>query len=533
MEKSFEKKPPESGEVYQMCKRCQYKKKLGVLDPTGHDMYKEIVKEPTCHKPGKYRILCRNCQMVTEEGEIESLGHDYGSEIIKKEPTCTTQGEEYQVCNRCQAKKILHITPELGHKPKKIVLVPPSCSESGKYQMICERCSEAVSEEETIPELDHDFSEWTIQKAADCEHTGERVRTCKKCGIQESRTISKLGHEWVDKKTLPTCIAEGRLERVCMRCGKTELVETLPVAGHAFSKWKASGFKDTRTCEVCGKTESRTAYKRIITVAACGAAIVGVAGVAIFLKKSASSEGSDYMDSKNVVHSTALIDESRESGETVSDFSKADLQVANDGKATSAATLTSAAFEEESETVEAVTETIEEGSDTLVQETDSEEETISAEAFTEEAKEDSQKWESTFEESRIESSESQTTELEIESTQPESIEFTSEAVMPEETDYGAITNLFLPTTLKTPETLQQLLTDWESRRKLLHWDTGILGDSSAYLVSQAQLEKLSASANGEIANWQKNEQNTVAEIIEEQASEAEALPEAQSSASGN
>ena len=523
----------ESGEVYQMCKRCQYKKKLGVLDPTGHDMYKEIVKEPTCHKPGKYRILCRNCQMVTEEGEIESLGHDYGSEIIKKEPTCTTQGEEYQVCNRCQAKKILHITPELGHKPKKIVLVPPSCSESGKYQMICERCSEAVSEEETIPELDHDFSEWTIQKAADCEHTGERVRTCKKCGIQESRTISKLGHEWVDKKTLPTCIAEGRLERVCMRCGKTELVETLPVAGHAFGKWKMSGFKDTRTCEVCGKVESRTAYKRIVAVAVCGAAIVGVAGVAIFLKKSASSEGSDYMDSKNVVHSTALIDESRESGETVSDFSKADLQVANDGKATSAATLTSAAFEEESETVEAVTETIEEGSDTLVQETDSEEETISAEAFTEEAKEDSQKWESTFEESRIESSESQTTELEIESTQPESIEFTSEAVMPEETDYGAITNLFLPTTLKTPETLQQLLTDWESRRKLLHWDTGILGDSSAYLVSQAQLEKLSASANGEIANWQENEQNTVAEIIEEQASEAEALPEAQSSASGN
>lgn len=56
-----------------------------------------------------------------------------------------------------------------------------------------------------------------------------------------------------------------------------------------------------------------------------------------------------------------------------------------------------------------------------------------------------------------------------------------------------------------------------------------MGDSSAYLVSQAQLEKLSASANGEIANWQKNEQNTVAEIIEEQASEAEALPEAQSS----
>ena len=496
-------------------------------------MYKEIVKEPTCHKPGKYRILCRNCQMVTEEGEIESLGHDYGSEIIKKEPTCTTQGEEYQVCNRCQAKKILHITPELGHKPKKIVLVPPSCSESGKYQMICERCSEAVSEEETIPELDHDFSEWTIQKAADCEHTGERVRTCKKCGIQESRTISKLGHEWVDKKTLPTCIAEGRLERVCMRCGKTELVETLPVAGHAFGKWKMSGFKDTRTCEVCGKVESRTAYKRIVAVAVCGAAIVGVAGVAIFLKKSASSEGSDYRDSKNVVHSTALIDESRESGETVSDFSKADLQVANDGKATSAATLTSAAFEEESETVEAVTETIEEGSDTLVQETDSEEETISAEAFTEEAKEDSQKWESTFEESRIESSESQTTELEIESTQPESIEFTSEAVMPEETDYGAITNLFLPATLKTPETLQQLLTDWESRRKLLQWDTGILGDSSAYLVSQAQLEKLSASANGEIANWQKNEQNTVAEIIEEQAPEAEALPEAQSSAFEN
>ena len=26
----------ESGEVYQMCKRCQYKKKLGVLDPVSY-----------------------------------------------------------------------------------------------------------------------------------------------------------------------------------------------------------------------------------------------------------------------------------------------------------------------------------------------------------------------------------------------------------------------------------------------------------------------------------------------------------------
>lgn len=465
--------------------------------------------------------------------------HQFGEWEVVRPATEQEEGEERRrcVCGHEEIRTIPRIAASIPQKEEEeIVLVPPSCSESGKYQMICERCSEAVSEEETIPELDHDFSEWTIQKAADCEHTGERVRTCKKCGIQESRTISKLGHEWVDKKTLPTCIAEGRLERVCMRCGKTELVETLPVAGHAFGKWKMSGFKDTRTCEVCGKVESRTAYKRIVAVAVCGAAIVGVAGVAIFLKKSASSEGSDYMDSKNVVHSTALIDESRESGETVSDFSKADLQVANDGKATSAATLTSAAFEEESETVEAVTETIEEGSDTLVQETDSEEETISAEAFTtEEAKEDSQKWESTFEESRIESSESQTTELEIESTQPESIEFTSEAVMPEETDYGAITNLFLPTTLKTPETLQQLFTAWESRRKLLHWDTGILGDSSAYLVSQAQLEKLSAFANGQIADWQKNEQNTVAETVEEQieTQASEALPEAQTSSFEN
>ena len=254
-------------------------------------------------------------------------------------------------------------------------------------------------------------------------------------------------------------------------------------------------------------------------MAACGAAIVGVAGVAIFLKKSSSSESADYRDSKNVVHSTALMDES---GEMVSGFGKDDLQVANDGKVTSAATLTTNAFEEESEAVKTVTETMEEGPDTLVQETDSEEETITTEAFTKETEEESQ--ESTFEES----SESHITE-------PESIELTSEIAMPEETDYGAITNLFLPTTLKTPETLQQLFTAWETRRKLLHWDTGILGDSSAYLVSQAQLEKLSAFANGQIADWQENEQNTVAETVEEQieTQASEALPEAQTSSFEN
>lgn len=270
------------GEIYQTCLRCKKKKQIEVLAPTGHDLQKETIAAPTCLEAGKYRVVCRKCQMVAEEGTIEPLGHSYGP-VVETDATCTEPGQSCRTCQRCGEVEVQRTVPMLGHTPQKKILLPESCTEVGKYQMICSRCSQPLSEIEFMPKLGHDFSEWTVVQEADCQHAGEEMRKCNRCGIEETRSIEKLAHVW-EKKVIPsTCVTEGYEERVCLKCKKVERLETLPLSVHMFGKWKKAGFQDIRTCEVCGETEKRLAYKRIALTSIGGVLIAGSTCAGILL----------------------------------------------------------------------------------------------------------------------------------------------------------------------------------------------------------------------------------------------------------
>ena len=66
-----------------------------------------------------------------------------------------------------------------------------------------------------------------------------------------------------------------------------------------------AGFKDIRTCEVCGEEEQRVSYKRIILAAIGGVGIVGAAGIALLIGRNAKS-ADGYLETKRQQEIQAL-----------------------------------------------------------------------------------------------------------------------------------------------------------------------------------------------------------------------------------
>lgn len=186
------------------------------------------------------------------------------------------------------------VTPAPGHKIEKIEdkeaegYKAPTCTEAGHIiykEVECSVCHTKVTPDPEDPEaLGHDLTD-PVDKpnavAATCKEEGEdwlNFRECKRdgCDYEEKTVVKKKGaHTWgtpestsvdedgnpVEDKD-PTCGDEGAayVIVVCSVCGETEHRKIeLPATGkHTWGEWKTEDGKETRTCSVCGKTDTRT-----------------------------------------------------------------------------------------------------------------------------------------------------------------------------------------------------------------------------------------------------------------------------------
>lgn len=113
----------------------------------------------------------------------------------------------------------------------------------------------------TEPPHTHSWSDWTQTKAPSCTAGGEEIRTCS-CGAKESRTVNALGHNWSgwSQTKAPTCGAEGAEARSCSRCGMSESRSVPATGAHSWNETAPTCTQaGSKTCKVCGKTESTAA----------------------------------------------------------------------------------------------------------------------------------------------------------------------------------------------------------------------------------------------------------------------------------
>ncbi len=318
----------QSGKSVRVCSECG-ESITQIISALGHDMSDyEIIKEPTCTAQGKKVSACSRCgeeenetiakiahdksvtikavaatctksgktpgrkcsmcgKVTAEQETIPALGHDMSDYEITKEPTCTAQGKKVSACSRCGEEESQAIAKIAHDKSVTIKAVAATCTKSGKTAgRKCSMCGKVTAEQETIPALGHDMSDYEIIKEPTCTAQGKKVSACSRCGEEESQAIAKIAHDKsvTIKAVAATCTKSGKtVGRKCSMCGKvTAEQETVPALGHDMSDYEitkeptctAQG-KKVSACSRCGEEESeaiaKIAHDKSVTIKAVAA----------------------------------------------------------------------------------------------------------------------------------------------------------------------------------------------------------------------------------------------------------------------
>ena len=157
----------------QTCARCGATQGKAL----GHDWMEATCTDPeTCSRCGETRgealghnwtdATCTDPETCARCGETrgEALGHDW------TEATCT----DPETCSRCGETR----GEALGHDWTEATCTDPET---------CSRCKETRGEA-----LGHSFGDWVVTTEPTTSSTGERTRTCTRCGAQEKETVQRL-----------------------------------------------------------------------------------------------------------------------------------------------------------------------------------------------------------------------------------------------------------------------------------------------------------------------------------------------------
>lgn len=179
--------------------------------------------------------------------------------------TGLTDGAKCSVCGKTLKEQT--VISALGHDLIYHLAKDPTCTQPGwaAYES-CSRCGYTTYQE--VPAA-HTPGEAVREneKAPTCTATGsyDEVVCCSVCGEELSRktvTVEAAGHQWGAWETTkaPTCTAEGEETRTCTVCGETE-TRTAEKAAHTpvtvegkDATCTEEGLSDGEKCSVCGKT---------------------------------------------------------------------------------------------------------------------------------------------------------------------------------------------------------------------------------------------------------------------------------------
>lgn len=117
--------------------------------------------------------------------------------------------------------------------------------------------------EKTPKEHDHVYETWVTVTPANCLTDGSEKAACTVCGIETTRKIDALGHDWkITSSTPAKCTEDGVEARACSRCSASE-VNVIAASGHTpgskilklvkNAKCTEDGEKIVE-CDVCGES---------------------------------------------------------------------------------------------------------------------------------------------------------------------------------------------------------------------------------------------------------------------------------------
>lgn len=240
-----------------ICSVCQDRYTDAQTAPLGHSFTNYVSdNNATCTQNGTQTAVCDRCDVTdTQVLEDTATGHSFDEGRITSEPSCTQEGEMIFTCS-C-GEQYSTVLPANGHRYDTVVS-PPSCEEPGFTSHTCSVCGDQYTDGQ-MPPTGHSFDEGVITQKATCTAEGSMIFCCN-CGYQYTTVLPALGHDYVPAGTIPpTCELSGSTAIGCLNCGDVETTE-IPPTGHSYTSTDTAptcmeGGYTTNVCDACGKTE--------------------------------------------------------------------------------------------------------------------------------------------------------------------------------------------------------------------------------------------------------------------------------------
>ncbi len=217
---------------------------------------------PTCTTNGSIHEICTACP-AERWIPIPATGHNYVATGSKSPATCESDGWQEMQCTECGDTFYSALAP-LGHNWVDTYKgVRATCVSNGYRIYRCTRCGLEKTETEYATGIH--FYNVISESMGDCQTPGYKIFECSVCGDQFTEDLGYAEHDYEEYALLKgDCMTPGYRHFQCSVCGD-QYTEELGYGDHSFSSWKIttpatdhSAGTRTRTCSVCGKTESET-----------------------------------------------------------------------------------------------------------------------------------------------------------------------------------------------------------------------------------------------------------------------------------
>lgn len=184
----------EQGTAFYKCSACGATRTEKIA-PLGHDLSRcDLRPAATCTQPGRAVGTCARCDVKIDE-VIPAKGHDYSYKSASStEPTCTESGHYQGTCPRCY-QDYNDTIPALGHDwGEWVTSIEPTVSTVGYRYHVCNRDGCGYREGEDIPKLHtHTWDAGVVTQKPTAAEPGVRTYTCTVCGQTRTEAIPATG----------------------------------------------------------------------------------------------------------------------------------------------------------------------------------------------------------------------------------------------------------------------------------------------------------------------------------------------------
>lgn len=230
----------EKGYDLYTCKKCKSTKKENIqpINPSNHKFIKTNTVAPTCTTGGYDVYTCERCGKTEHRNEVPAIAGGHTYQFTKTvAPTCTEQGYDLYTCSKCGSTEKRNVKPiDPSNHNYTITVSAPTCTEKGYTKHTCSRCGNTYNDN-YINASGHSFTNYVLDGNATCTQDGTMTAQCDKC--TETNTIpapgSKLGHDYAQTVTPPTCVSGGYTTFVCTRCNDTYVGNYVDAIGHSYN----------------------------------------------------------------------------------------------------------------------------------------------------------------------------------------------------------------------------------------------------------------------------------------------------------